>query len=782
MIALLLALATADQVRGTVIDPNQRPLPGAAIEIACDDLMGTAAADASGGFTIDLRAAGACEIRVSHPGFKTLTRSVVVPTASSLTFQLSPADWEEHVEVRARRSTPAQAALGTLGASTATGDAMRVAGPDSARWLALAQRSAGQPAGTYALTVNGMPTSLLPSAEVIASIGAAMDPFSVEVAGADLVMIDITSELPRRWQFDLSPGMLTNRQPDVLLPEASHSAQHRSFGAGGPLTRGGQLRAQVSASTTVARDWPTYVEHHGNGDRLAASIESETKGAAWSGEITGRRGAWELHGSLFRSDAAFANGGIGGRSGPPGALDIVSTARREQLVWRRAGRRVVVRGGIAFERERRDVSSAFSGAGYVFADRLVAGAPDTLATSHRSSATTVRAVAASREAPIRGWLIGLEAARHAVREQRLFNPSGLIFMAGPSEFAGPRLIRAGEVTARAGAEHVAAFAQHVVAEKNRIWARLGARTEWQRDFGLAVSPRVALGLRAGSFLLGGNVGTFSDLWAASEQLERDFRVAAPAFIEGGTAGLPLVFAGDGTRRTDIVMRSSITRPFRGGSVAVEEVLRLGTHLSGLTRRADAGRLIDVMDHARTLVRRQTRVRVDIARRGWAASGFYEHVHARDDTAGPFSLPAMSGDLDAERGPALGIPAHALTGVVSGRARSVRILVSARVSSGTPYSLLTGVDPEGLFTFSGRVGNTRNPARSPASSDVSAYFARQLRLPLARLGMDVGVRLENMIGALAPLDVERSVASRLAGRAVSAARGRAASIWATFGRR
>jgi hypothetical protein len=253
-------------------------------------------------------------------------------------------------------------------------------------------------------------------------------------------------------------------------------------------------------------------------------------------------------------------------------------------------------------------------------------------------------------------------------------------------------------------------------------------------------------------------------------------------VQSGTATLPVLFRGDGAKRMDTVTRVSAIRPFRIVSIGVEETFRFGHRLSGLTRRVAADELVDVLDHSRTLTRRQTRVRIDAARRRWSATGFYEHAHARDDTGGTFSLPAAGSNLAAEQGPAVGVPTHALTGMFTGSLRGVRVLASVRASSGTPYSLLTGLDPEGLFTFTGRVGESRNLQRSPPSSDVSAYLARQFRLPVRKLKIDAGLRFENLFGALTQLDIERSAASSLAGRPVSAARGRSISAWATLGRR
>lgn len=782
MIALLLAvLAATDPIRGAVVDPHQRPVAGAVVTIACAELARAADTNEQGRFAIHLDRAGVCDVRVTHPGFEPLTRALNVPVSTPLTFELAPANWEERVEVVEHRVTPSQAATSALGGTALTADVMRVAGPDPARWLTLAQRAAGQPIGTYALTINGMPAAALPPAGAIASIGAALDPFSVETGGADRVMVDIISDPPGRWQFAAAPGIFTTRQHDVLLPEASQGSQHRGLGAGGPMTRSGELRAAVSAETTRSWGRPTYIERTGAGDRLTSSVDSSTQAGAWAGELAWRHGPWQVHGSLAGSRSSVKNGGIGGRSGPPGAIDIDSSFRREQLMWRRTGRRLLLRGGVSSERVQSDVSSLSTGAGYVFAERLLEGAPDALGLSRRSSSTTVRAIASSPDAPIRGWLIGIEAARSADREFRRLNPSGQIFVSSPSTLIGPRVVRTGSTGLAVRTPSAAAFAQRVIANTSRVWARVGIRAEWQQDFGVVMSPRLALGLRTGAFFIGANAGTFSDLWSAADGLERKFRVHTSGSIQSGASIIPLLFAGDGARRRDTVIRGSLTRPFRGGSIGIEETVRLGASLTGLMRQPAGDTLIDLLDHSRTLTRRQTRVRLDLTRRRWLATAFYEHAYARDTTDGPFAL-AAGPDLDAERGPSSGIPAHAATATLSGSLRRIRLLISARRASGTPYSLLSGHDPQGLFTFNGRWSNSRNRQRTPASSDLSAYVARQFPLPVASINVDAGVRFENLLGAVSALDIERSATSALAGRPVSAARGRTISAWMTLGRR
>ena len=783
MLALtLLALTAAGDIRGSVVDPHQRELPGAAVVVTCGSVVDRTAANAEGRFELTVRGAAPCRISVSHPGFETLTLSIDVLTSAPRIFELKPAGWHEHVDVRAQLATPAQIATTALGNAAMTADQLRVAGPDVARWVTLVQRSAGLPLGTPAFTVNGMPASFLPPAETISSIGLAADPYSVETGGADRLAINITSEPPARWQFDVSPGLFMPPRDDLLVAGATERSQRRGAAAGGPITRDGRIRVMASASGSSTRGHPAHIDHASGGDRLVSSIESAAESRMWTSDLFARRGAWTLQGSLSSARSSFSNAGVGGRSGPAGALDVESSARRGQVVWRRSGRRVNFRGGLTVEREDGEVHSKSSGAGVVFADRLISGAPDTLGISTDASSTTFRALALSPESIRNPWLIGLDAAAYGLEETRRYNPAGQAFVTNIATLVGPRLVRAGPVTERARTNQFAGFGQRVVANSNRLFARIGARAEWQREFGVSVTPRVSVGVPAGPVLIGANVASFSDVWSVSDQLERRFRLRTSTVVESGGAQTPLHFTGRGARRSDTVLRVAVIRPLRNAAVGVEETVRLGRHLSGVTRRLESGALLDTLDDARALTRRHTRVRFDLARRVWVANAFYEHVYAVDDTDGPFALTTSSADIATERGPSPGIPTHAVTGTLSGSLRGVRLLTSARWASGSRYSLLSGLDPFGLYTFNGRAGGSRNQHRLPPSSDLSAYVARQFRLPWKKLHVDGGIRFENMLGAVTVLDVERSAASELAAQPVSAARGRALSVWMTFLRR
>lgn len=782
----LTLLAGSGIVRGTVSDPSARPVPNARVEVTCLDIQVRTETDASGTFALDLPAGpGACTVWVSHAGFRDVSlRLEPGQDRARLTITLPIEPWDEHVDVRAPPQGLAEAATGAVSASTLGADALNVAGPDAWRWLLLAERGAGHPPGARALSINGLPADTSPPSDVITAIGLGSDPFGVEATGADRVRLDVTTEPGRRWQFALSPGVATNRQHDMLMPSASRESQSRAASAGGPLTPTGRVRAYATGSTTRATSEPTYIEAADGGDRLATGLSSTTTASGWTAGVAARLGPLSTNAAVFANRMDVTNGGVGGRTGPSGAINLTTDALRLQTTWRYASPRIATRGGFSAQRHRRDTSAASWGPGVIFADRLLRGSPDALALSHTANSWQAREVVESAGSSPRPWLAGVEVTSDSLREDRTYNPDGLVILTAATDRDGARIRRDDIETQQAATRRFAAFGQRVVANSNRAWARLGARAEWQPGLGATFDPRLAGAVRLGRFLAGANAGAFSDLWPAWAELERGFRTAGPVpVISDGNRSWPLVFEGRGSRRSDYVLRASLIRPVGAARVSFEQTVSLGRRLTGLTRRADGGRLIDQLDNNRNMRRTQSHVRADFTVGRWQSTLHYEYAHATDNTDGTFALPARQGLLGQEVGPSIGIPRHAFTALLSGRLPGgIRALVTAHGASGTPYSLLTGLDPDGLFTFTGRLSASRNQQRLPAATDVAAYLARTFRLPLAGLTLDTGLRLENLLASITPLEIERSASSTLAGRTISAAGGRSVSIWTTFGRR
>ena len=626
-LALMIVAGTLT-VRGTVVDPADQPIAGAQVTLTCAAEVVQARTSATGDFALTASGGTPCLLRAVHPGFAEVRRRLVEPIVGDLMIALPLAAVESRIEVHAARAGLAAVATGGPGAAALDSETMSVLGPDVARWIGLAERAAGQPIGTRTLRLNGIDSTVPPPTEMITSIGIGADPFSVETSGADRLRLDIESEPNRRWQFALSPGLASTPSRDPLVPEASDYSQVRSASAGGPITRSGRLSIFASGSNHRHAAYPSYLESTTEGDRLAARVSSNSESTALTAGVAGSRGPVSVNVAVFSQRSTITNGGVGGRTGPAGGVNLDLDTTRVEAGWRRASPKLVARGGLAIERRRREMSASASGPGVVFADRLMSGAPDAVAMAQRDATWSVRQLLESSPVNPRGWLAGVEATSEALRESRTFNPDGTLYLSGATDSGGTLFRRNAAASEAATARMFAVFGQRVLVNSSRAWLRLGARADWQPGFGSTIAPRLAGAVRAGRFLLGGNFGQFSDLWTAPEELERQVRINAPFLVSRGDVVWPMVLQGEGGRRSDLVARASVVRPFRSASVALEQTLTMGRHLPGVTRTLMDTRLIDTLTHDRRLTRSQTHLRLDLPLGRWRATAHYE-VRALD---------------------------------------------------------------------------------------------------------------------------------------------------------
>lgn len=100
---------------------------------------------------------------------------------------------------------------------------------------------------------------------------------------------------------------------------------------------------------------------------------------------------------------------------------------------------------------------------------------------------------------------------------------------------------------------------------------------------------------------------------------------------------------------------------------------------------------------------------------------YTCVRQRNDADGPFSLPADNYSLAAEWGPAVNVPTHSASGMLStALPPHIRLTVSATARSGLPYTITTGRDDNVDTVFTDRpAGVGRNTAHGQGMWDAAA---------------------------------------------------------------
>jgi hypothetical protein len=100
---------------------------------------------------------------------------------------------------------------------------------------------------------------------------------------------------------------------------------------------------------------------------------------------------------------------------------------------------------------------------------------------------------------------------------------------------------------------------------------------------------------------------------------------------------------------------------------------------------------------------------------------YTWTKQRNDSDGPFSLPANSYDLTGEWGPAAGSSAHNFNAMITTTLpKNIKVGVSGVARSGSPYNITTGRDDNGDTIFNDRPpGVGRNNAIGTGMWDVAA---------------------------------------------------------------
>jgi hypothetical protein len=119
----------------------------------------------------------------------------------------------------------------------------------------------------------------------------------------------------------------------------------------------------------------------------------------------------------------------------------------------------------------------------------------------------------------------------------------------------------------------------------------------------------------------------------------------------------------------------------------------------------------------------------------------------------------------------------------GFARAIDLSAILSVRSGSPYSVMTGRDPAGLFTFHDRGGRVRNSDVMNPAGNLAFHGHRRITLRLlGGIALDAGISADNLLNRVNVTKVGTVVGTPLFGRALGALPGRSARMWVTVTRR
>ncbi len=771
--SLLLAQAALTPLAGRVVGPDHRPVRGVTVEVTCGANRQQAVTDDDGRF-VGPAAAGECVVRAAAPGFAPAERRCRADRSDrECRIDLALAPRREFVEVTAQTTSLPMAATGGTSAALWSADHLRALGPDVGAWMTVAALSAGAADGPRQIRQDGLAVAATPPPRAVGAVRVNEDPFGVQAGGTTSLWIDLEPAAPlASWTLAVQPPRLLSQRADPLTGAAAPHSSTMGLTLGAAPAR--RVSVMASLHRTDDKASPAYVAGAPGRESLAAWLPSTHRTTMAYAASTVERGKWSATYRLTHIGLWADRTGVGGPAGPGMAFTVDRSVWGHRLALSRVSTRLRWRAGVSVDRSRSDDRSLSAGPARLIAGRLVDGAPDRLATRRTDDSWLAKVTA---ESPAPGaWLVGAEAGRHAIREARVHNPLGQIWIAADGSTLGVMAPRA-DVSVMASAPTAAVYGERRLAASRRLWLRAGLRFDWQSGLGVTVAPRLSAAAPLGGFIVAGNAGWFRDGWLPETELELRARQRAPSWWIGDD--VPVFVRAVPARRRDVVVRGSVTRALGRWRAAVQQTLRWGRGPGGLVRTLDGNRRIDTLDTSRRLHQRESHVRVDWSARQWAVTAHYVFTHAMDDGLGGLEPPAWR-DERGEWAPTTGVARHRWSVTARGVAPGgVQTVVTYSRLSGVPFTIATGRDDEGLRTFAGRLDLGRNAHRTPPSQAVSVAAARRWPLRLAGLSVEAGLNAEHLAGGLTVLEVDTLASSALAGRPIRAVRGPRLSVWATL---
>jgi hypothetical protein len=741
-------------------------------------------------------------LNVVAPGFAPIRRELE-PGASRVEVRFAVAARAEKVEVTARAASPFETVL--------TAQEIAALPDDPEEMRAILEAMAG-PGAVF--EINGFRGGRLPPKDAIREIRFRRNPFSADGHEIGDVVIQIYSRPGAQgWS-----GRLTSTYSDPHL-----NARTR-FSSGEASRR---INATVYADGPVIKNHTSVsLEANGSDDTTRAGIRAMLPGAAAPPSaatsastsrfnVVGFHAFDEFH--TLRLEMASLGTvhdglGVGGLALPERGYRERRTERELRLAIRSAGRRATnelkarwqdlqTDAEPADPRPALDVLGSFSGGGAPIAGR-----------------TRVHTLDLANDLDLN---LGRNTLRAGVLLQPSWydsdassNPNGtftfpdlVAFRAGrPSAFA--RSI--GDPRVRFGRFRGAAYCQDDLRLSEHVSLGLGVRAEAESGLGpAALAPRAVLAwtpgsgqttvrVAAGRFTDWLDDGTFAEAKRMDGEHEHEAVLFQPTYPDPGTAVAEAParrVAIDPGIRLPALWQGHLgleTKPVRGASVSIQLNVQRGIRAFRLDRMAPIGAppYVWVLESAGRAWLESATIHGLYVRARFRAYLDYTWSRATDESDTPLSFPAGAAGAD-ERGPALTDARHRLFALVNAdlpRGAYVGVLVQAR--SGLPYPVTTGRDDNEDSVFNDRpAGVPRNSRRgaSRCAVDLRLGWTTGFGRPKARsgitfeqgdalgslaaarhrVGIDVHLRVSNVLNRLNPQTYVGVEASPLFGLPVSA---------------
>jgi hypothetical protein len=804
------ALSGAEGLKGTISDPDGLVVPGAVVVLRCGGHNKFVESDSRGQFEFFAKpAGGACEISVTHPGFSR-SRESVDRHAGSLTIRLSVAPLSQAVSVASEPDPLLRPAFSSISLS---GDELRTISNNTRDMIRYAKQLAGVTTGPDVVIVDGLPSSTLPPAEMIARITINGEPFSAEFSDGDLTHIDIiTRNSDRRFRYGFGGLSLGVGSHNTLDPNLRSDSRSGNGYVSGPVPH---LPLTFSLHGTFASNLNQQPIEASFPDTPAFAADRKLKGIAdsnltWSGSIDldySHAETFRAHFAYFETRTNASNAGAGGLTLPEAGLSSSMTSREVRATLFESAGLFTYEGGLAVRQTNSDARANSDDLGVtVLGDFVSGGAPiasnEVLRTAWTWKNVFRSALAASP------WSAGVSISGSEDLNQEVPNSAGAVQFANLQAYTdalagqgtGTLFIMRGNGTARYANKVVAPFVQKQLLHSARFVVTAGLRGDYQSKYGILVSPRLSAATQWCGFVFRTGGGLFvrnipndvlmkvteSDGSHLRQFMINDVSLAGAGDVASQITGgqsIRLQLASNLTRPRDFMVKSSLERPMGHFTPGIEYTWTSDLHLLGSRRLSDGSGWLDLLEANRSSERRRLHTRISYKWGRQMVMAHYERIRSYDDTSGPFSFPAQQDNLRAEWARSAGISPHNVSLAANFNVPTgIFLSLTESWRSSAPYNLTTSLDPVNNGLNTDRGGRPRNSGDGPSFNSVNLYGHKRIPMPIflfgskKRVHVDLGVQVENILNNKNYLSFGSIIGSPTLGQPLAGSAGRTARVW------
>lgn len=787
-------------IEGSVLDPQGRGVPNAAITLTCGDVSRFAISNSTGRFRFEPGSREQCSLDVRRPGFDPAFVKLDDQPAGAITIRLlvAPVVAEVRVTAGLRDRSPFGLVL--------TQDDFRPLANDTDELIRRIQERAGAGGRSRVVYVDGLPASTLPPIDVIERISIDSDPFSAEYAHGDMAAISITTRPPaRRLRFYTGGTGINLGGKDVLASGSDRpDVLSGNFGVMGPVP---MLPLTFSFTGTGSRN--TRVTP------VRATLPSDVDAERGDDVTSTNRnigGGLELNyarpGST-RARLTYREAHFDGRNVGAGELSLAETgaftqgrSRDFRLTANRIARGRTFELGATATASKSDLRANSSALGISVPGHFTSGGGGLARSSTERASWLVKGV--MRSGSKQPWSAGLIASVDNQSAADAANPFGLIefdsldsYLAARAGATTGTLFRSQETSAAYRSVTASPFVQKVIWRGSSAELNAGLRGDYQRGFGTLVSPRLSMAAtwRGTSFGAGGGLFARDIPQAVVWRTVRDASSEGRQWLarEVSLTNVPVTLDLAGRRLSsqldpgiarprEWMTRLSIERPIGKITTGLEYSRSIESHLLGARRQPTPDGWLDSVESNRGAARDRLHSQLRFEHRRQYGSLHYEWTRAYDDTDGPWSSAQNSADLASEWARSSRVSPHSVT--LSGTfvlPGAISFNVTNAWLSGTPYNVTTGIDVSGNGLRNDRGGRPRNSAQTAASNDLSIYSHRRFTLPARmipgkrRLSFSVGIHGNNLLNNRNYIALGSVAGTPTFGKPIAAQAGRAMRV-------